>query len=94
MVFNGHGPLLQRCDGFNVSLTSIEDMEKKLPVEKSFKATAYQWVKDGKGTDYVLETSVGYRKCHILMLAKYGRLEKKVNDGDHSEIELVIGADE
>ena len=22
MVFNGHGPLVQRCDGFNISLTS------------------------------------------------------------------------
>ena len=24
MIFNGHGPLVQRCDGFNVSFTSIQ----------------------------------------------------------------------
>ena len=25
MVFNGNGPLVQRCDGFNVSFTSSAD---------------------------------------------------------------------
>ena len=29
MVFNGNGPLVQRCDGFNVSFTSNQDKNLK-----------------------------------------------------------------